>query len=77
MPSAPACSSCSVLPRSAYLATQTTFGGQHPLGSDSYTVEAHFANIGQLKERAPVKIAGVRIGQVQSITLDPGKESPM
>ena len=33
-----------------------------------------FTNIGQLKERAPVKIAGVRVGQVQSITLLPGHE---
>src|SRR5690606_10476666 len=28
-------------------------------------------NIGQLKERAPVKLAGVTIGSVRSITLDP------
>ncbi|HET7268818.1 MAG TPA: outer membrane lipid asymmetry maintenance protein MlaD, partial [Oleiagrimonas sp.] len=27
--------------------------------------------VGQLKERAPVKIAGVRIGSVESITLEP------
>jgi phospholipid/cholesterol/gamma-HCH transport system substrate-binding protein len=40
----------------------------------SYTVDAQFANIGQLKERAPVKMAGVRVGQVQSITLEPGKD---
>ena len=30
--------------------------------------------VGQLKERAPVKVAGVRVGQVQSITLEPGKD---
>jgi phospholipid/cholesterol/gamma-HCH transport system substrate-binding protein len=57
----------------AYLATQTTSVANSHQGS-SYTVDAHFANIGQLKERAPVKIAGVRVGQVQSITLDPARE---
>jgi phospholipid/cholesterol/gamma-HCH transport system substrate-binding protein len=57
----------------AYLATQTTSVANTHLGA-SYTVEAHFANIGQLKERAPVKIAGVRVGQVQSITLEPASE---
>jgi len=56
-----------------YLATQTTSVANVHQGS-SYTVDTHFANIGQLKERAPVKIAGVRIGQVQSITLQPGAE---
>ena len=57
-----------------YLATQTTSVANTSRGP-SYTVEAHFANIGQLKERAPVKVAGVRVGQVQSIVLDPGKET--
>jgi phospholipid/cholesterol/gamma-HCH transport system substrate-binding protein len=57
-----------------YLATQTTSVANTSRGP-SYTVDAHFANIGQLKERAPVKVAGVRIGQVQSIVLDPGKET--
>ena len=57
----------------AYLATQTTSVANSHQGA-SYTVQAHFANIGQLKERAPVKIAGVRVGQVQSIVLDPVKE---
>jgi phospholipid/cholesterol/gamma-HCH transport system substrate-binding protein len=54
----------------AYLATQTTSVANTHQGA-SYTVEARFANIGQLKERAPVKIAGVRVGQVRSIELDP------
>lgn len=39
--------------------------------SDSYHVVATFDNIGGLKVRAPVKIAGVRIGQVSDIALDP------
>ena len=58
----------------AYLATQTTSVANTHQGA-SYTVEAHFANIGQLKERAPVKIAGVRVGQVSSIVLDPKQEA--
>jgi phospholipid/cholesterol/gamma-HCH transport system substrate-binding protein len=57
----------------AYLATQTSSVANVHQG-DSYTVDAQFTNIGALKERAPVKIAGVRVGQVQSITLVPGHE---
>ena len=57
----------------AYLATQTSSVANVRQG-DSYTVEARFTNIGQLKERAPVKVAGVRVGQVQSITLQPGHD---
>ena len=57
----------------AYLATQTTSVANVHQGA-SYAIETHFTNIGQLKERAPVKIAGVRVGQVQSITLQPGQE---
>lgn len=57
----------------AYLATQTSSVANVHQGA-SYVVDAHFANIGQLKERAPVKVAGVRVGQVQSITLQPGQE---
>lgn len=56
----------------AYLATQTSSVADSHQGA-SYTVDAQFENIGQLKERAPVKVAGVRVGQVQSIALEPGK----
>jgi phospholipid/cholesterol/gamma-HCH transport system substrate-binding protein len=56
-----------------YLATQTSSIANNHQGS-SYTVDAQFANIGALKERAPVKVAGVRVGQVQSISLEPGKD---
>lgn len=38
---------------------------------DYYTLYADFDNIGGLKVRAPVAIAGVKIGKVTSITLDP------
>jgi phospholipid/cholesterol/gamma-HCH transport system substrate-binding protein len=54
----------------AYLATQTSSVANVRQG-DSYALQTQFTNIGQLKERAPVKIAGVRVGQVQSITLKP------
>jgi phospholipid/cholesterol/gamma-HCH transport system substrate-binding protein len=57
----------------AYLATQTSSIANSHQGL-SYTVDAQFSNVGQLKERAPVKVAGVRIGQVQSIALEPGKD---
>ena len=36
-----------------------------------YVVTTEFDNIGALKVRAPVRIAGVRIGQVGDIVLDP------
>ncbi len=58
----------------AYLATQTSSMANIHQG-DSYTVDAQFTNIGQLKERAPVKIAGVRVGQVQSIALLSGHDA--
>src|SRR5512139_2891108 len=37
----------------------------------TYAVTAKFDNIGGLKVRAPVRSAGVTIGRVASITLDP------
>ncbi|MBN1684317.1 MAG: outer membrane lipid asymmetry maintenance protein MlaD [Gammaproteobacteria bacterium] len=39
--------------------------------SDTYQVFADFTNIGDLKVRAPVTVAGVTIGRVSSIILDP------
>jgi len=38
---------------------------------DSYMVAARFDNIGGLKARSPVRSAGVTVGRVTSITLDP------
>ena len=55
----------------AYLATQTTSVANGMTSGNSYMLKARFQNIGQLKARAPVKIAGVRIGDVQSIQLEP------
>jgi phospholipid/cholesterol/gamma-HCH transport system substrate-binding protein len=37
----------------------------------SYRLEANFDNIGGLKLRAPVKAAGVIVGRVESVKLDP------
>ena len=44
-----------------------SFGG----GGDTYALTAYFDNIGGLKVRAPVRSAGVTVGRVASITLDP------
>ena len=38
---------------------------------DTYRVKANFDNIGGLKVRAPVRSAGVIVGRVTSISLDP------
>jgi phospholipid/cholesterol/gamma-HCH transport system substrate-binding protein len=38
---------------------------------DTYALLARFDNIGGLKVRAPVRSAGVTVGRVASITLDP------
>lgn len=40
-------------------------------GGDSYTLTARFDNIGGLKARAPVRSAGVNVGRVTSVRLDP------
>ena len=53
----------------AYLATQTTSLVNFQSGP-TYDVTAEFTNIGGLKDRAPVKLAGVRVGTVRSIVLD-------
>lgn len=41
------------------------------LTGDSYNVTARFSNAGELKVRAPVRIAGVKVGEVASVALDP------
>ena len=38
--------------------------------ANSYQIQARFENVGDLKVRAPVAMAGVRIGEVSGITLD-------
>jgi len=38
--------------------------------ADGYRLYARFANIGSLKPRAPVTMAGVRVGRVESVAFD-------
>jgi phospholipid/cholesterol/gamma-HCH transport system substrate-binding protein len=40
-------------------------------GGDTYSLTARFDNIGGLKVRAPVRTAGVTVGRVSAISLDP------
>lgn len=53
-----------------FLTTQTT-GGDDFNADDVYTVEARFQNVGSLKRRAPVSMAGVTIGRVTDVEFDP------
>jgi phospholipid/cholesterol/gamma-HCH transport system substrate-binding protein len=56
----------------AFLTTQLPGSGLHLSSREqSYTVTAQFDDIGGLKVGAPVTMAGVRIGQVNSISIDP------
>ena len=41
------------------------------VGSEGYRLQARFENVGSLKVRAPVTIAGVRVGRVEAIDFDP------
>ena len=52
-----------------FLALQAANLGSFGNGA-TYTVKARFDNIGGLKERAPVRSAGVNVGRVTGITLD-------
>jgi phospholipid/cholesterol/gamma-HCH transport system substrate-binding protein len=40
------------------------------VGSDGYRLKARFHNVGSLKVRSPVNMAGVRIGRVEAIDVD-------
>jgi phospholipid/cholesterol/gamma-HCH transport system substrate-binding protein len=53
-----------------WLATSATDYGQD-IGKETYTISARFTNVGDLRDRAPVKIGGVTVGMVESISLDP------
>jgi phospholipid/cholesterol/gamma-HCH transport system substrate-binding protein len=53
-----------------WLATEATDYGMQ-VGEDTYKVTARFSNVADLKDRAPVKIGGVTVGLVETITLDP------
>ncbi|WP_166423377.1 outer membrane lipid asymmetry maintenance protein MlaD [Paraglaciecola sp. 20A4] len=45
--------------------------------TDSYTLYAKFDNIGGLKARSAVKVGGVTVGRVDSISLDPDGYTPV
>ncbi|MBO4794142.1 MAG: outer membrane lipid asymmetry maintenance protein MlaD [Deltaproteobacteria bacterium] len=53
----------------AYLSIK--LGNLNLFNDNTYTVEADFTTVSGLKAGAAVEIAGVRIGRVASITLDP------
>jgi len=52
-----------------FLTTQTT-GNNAFTGDDTYEVQAHFENVGSLKNRAPVAMSGVTIGRVTAVEFD-------
>lgn len=52
-----------------FLVTQTT-GMKGLGGTDGYDITAQFDNVGGLRERAPITMAGVKIGRVTDIRLD-------
>ena len=53
------------------LAFQAAGGKSMGGGAQTYTVYASFDDIGGLKPQAPIKTAGVLVGRVESIELDP------
>jgi phospholipid/cholesterol/gamma-HCH transport system substrate-binding protein len=53
-----------------WLATEATNYGQD-LGEETYLISARFTNVGDLKDRAPVKVGGVTVGLVKDVRLDP------
>ena len=54
-----------------FLALKAANLGAFTSSGDTYTLSAKFDNIGGLKARAPVRSAGVTVGRVKSIALDP------
>ncbi|WP_165009300.1 outer membrane lipid asymmetry maintenance protein MlaD [Neisseria yangbaofengii] len=54
-----------------FLAFRVAGGSGMGSTQQTYTVYADFSDIGGLKSNAPVKSAGVLVGRVSAITLDP------
>jgi phospholipid/cholesterol/gamma-HCH transport system substrate-binding protein len=56
----------------AFLTTQLPGSGLKLGGNaNTFKVTARFDNVGDLKSGAPVSVAGVTVGQVSSVTVDP------
>jgi phospholipid/cholesterol/gamma-HCH transport system substrate-binding protein len=53
----------------AYLTVR--LGAGAIIGADTYGIEARFANTGGLNTGASVKLAGVTVGRVEGVRLDP------
>ncbi len=53
-----------------WLAMRATDYGQE-IGKNTYRISARFTNVADLRVKSPVKIAGVTVGMVESIVLDP------
>ena len=53
-----------------WLAMRATDYGQE-IGKNTYRISARFTNVADLREKSQVKIAGVTVGVVESIVLDP------
>jgi phospholipid/cholesterol/gamma-HCH transport system substrate-binding protein len=46
-----------------------SIGGLELVGPDRYLVRARFASVGDLKPGAPIRLAGVKVGQVTDVRL--------
>jgi len=53
--------------------TSQTLGSNNLSNNASYTLHARFDHVGDLKVRAPVALAGVTIGRVTQISVDPNE----
>jgi phospholipid/cholesterol/gamma-HCH transport system substrate-binding protein len=54
----------------ALLYLSVSLGGVRLFADDRYTLSARFASVGGLKVGDPVRVAGVSVGEVESISLD-------
>jgi len=46
-----------------------SIGGLQLVAPDRYVLKARFESVGDLKQGAPIRLAGVKVGQVTSVTL--------
>ncbi|MEN9680917.1 MAG: hypothetical protein RLZZ627_810 [Pseudomonadota bacterium] len=56
-----------------FVSMQVSKLGDFKSSRGSYVLKAHFGNVGGLKVRAPVSMAGVTLGRVEKITFDTGR----